>query len=104
MTVVYGEGVFEELVEIAAYLAQDDSNLAIRFLDRCDETFDFLCKNPRAGVSRRFGSPLLRDVRMWRVADFENYLIFYHVRTDDIKIMHVVHGARNYELLFGTED
>jgi hypothetical protein len=37
---------------------------------------------------------------MWRVKDFEKYLIFYQPLSDGIKILHVVHGARNFDLLF----
>jgi len=40
---------------------------------------------------------------MWRVKNFEKYLIFYQPMTDSIIILHVVHGAKNYNLLFEEE-
>ncbi len=40
---------------------------------------------------------------MWRVKGFEKYLIFYQPQTDGVKILHIVHGAQNYNLLFEEE-
>jgi len=103
MRVVHGEAVFEELLNISFHIALDDEEIAQKFLDACDATFWFLAENRFVGTTRNFNNPLLGEVRMWRVKNFENYLIFYQPMTDSIIILHVVHGAKNYNLLFEEE-
>ena len=100
MTVSYADGVLEELVSLSFYIAEQDEDAAQRFLDACDETFRFLADNRFVGSERKFSSLKLSDVRMWRVNSFEKYLVFYQPLSDGIKILHVVHSARNYNLLF----
>jgi toxin ParE1/3/4 len=100
MRIVYGEDVFEELVNLSYYIAQDNEEVAQRFLAACDETFMFLANNKNAGATRAFQDRSLRDVRIWRVKGFEKYLIFYQTLSVGIKVLHVVHSARNYNLLF----
>lgn len=67
MKVAYEEGVFEELVNIAAYIAEDNEEIAHRFLDACDSTFRFLTENPRIGSPGKFTNAELSAVKMWRV-------------------------------------
>jgi len=100
MKIVHGKDVFEELVNLSFYIAGDNETAAQRFLAACDETFSFLANNNKVGATRIFRDPSLRDVRMWRVKGFEKYLVFYQPLPDGIKILHVVHSARNYNLLF----
>jgi toxin ParE1/3/4 len=100
MRIVHGEDVFEELVNLSFHIAQNDADAAQRFLAACDETFIFLINNKKIGATRSFRDSSLQDVRMWRVKGFEKYLIFYQPFSDGIKILHVVHSARNYNLLF----
>jgi toxin ParE1/3/4 len=100
MRIVHGRDVFEELVNLSFYIAQDNEDAAQRFLAACDETFTFLANNKNVGATRTFRDSSLKDVRMWRVNSFEKYLVFYQPLSDGIKILHVVHSARNYNLLF----
>lgn len=94
MNVEYSQGVFEELVGVSVYIADADEGAAHRFLDACDATFRFLAENPLAGSQRDFGHPRLANVRMWRVNGFEKYLIYYLPIDSGVKILHVVHHAR----------
>lgn len=103
MRVVYGQAVFEELVNLSYYIAQENETAAQRFLAACDETFRFLANNKNVGATRTFRDSSLKDVRMWRVKGFEKYLVFYRPLSDGIKILHVVHSARNYNLLFESD-
>lgn len=100
MRIVHGNDVFEELVNLSFYIAQDNEDAAQRFLAACDETFMFLANNKNVGAMRTFRDSSLKDVRMWRVKGFEKYLVFYQPLSDGIKILHVVHSARRYNLLF----
>lgn len=100
MRIVHGKDVFEELVNLSFHIAQDNEAAAQRFLAACDETFKFLAHNKNVGATRTFRDSSLKDVRMWRVKGFEKYLVFYQPLPDGIKILHVVHSSRNYNLLF----
>ncbi len=103
MRVTYADGVFEELVSLSFYIAEDDEAAAQRFLDACDETFRFLAGNRLIGSVRRFKSVNLAETRMWRVKGFEKYLIFYQPVTDGVKILHIIHSAMDYNRVFEDE-
>jgi toxin ParE1/3/4 len=103
MKIIHGEGVFEELVEISFHIALDNEDAAQDFLNSCDETFQFLAANKNVGTIKNFENSLFSGVRMWRVKGYEKYLIFYQPFADGIRILHIVHGARNYNLLFEDE-
>ena len=103
MRIVHGQAVFEELVNLSYYIAQENEAAAQHFLAACDETFKFLANNKKIGAARTFQNSALKDMRMWRVRGFEKYLVFYQPLPDGVKILHVVHSARNYNLLFESD-
>lgn len=103
MKVTYDDGVIEELVSLSRYLAEDDEEVAYRFLDACEATFQFLLKNPRIGSPKTFQDPALNDIRMWRVKGFRNYLIFYQATASSVRILHVIHSAFDYYRVFDDE-
>lgn len=100
MNVTYDDGVFEELVNLSAFLAEDNEEAAQTFLNSCDHTFRFLADHPRAGSPGKFEDPRLATVRMWRVKGFEAYLIFYVPAKGGIKILHILHSATDYKRAF----
>lgn len=103
MKITYDEGVFEELVNLSAYLSEADEEIAQAFLNACDVTFRFLAANRYVGSTREFESVGLSDVRMWRVKGFEKYLIFYAPSDSGIRILHVLHSATDYNRAFEDE-
>ena len=103
MTVTYDEGVFEELVNLSAYLADDDDEVAQAFLNSCDATFRFLAANRYVGSQREFKNKKLAGVRMWRVKSFVKYLIFYVPTESGIRILHVLHSSTDYNRAFEDE-
>jgi len=52
---------------------------------------------------RKFRNPRLKGVRSWLVSDFDNYLIFYRAIPEGIEVLHMYHGARDIEALFGEK-
>ncbi|MBS1795381.1 MAG: type II toxin-antitoxin system RelE/ParE family toxin [Acidobacteria bacterium] len=100
MKVTYADGVFEELVGLSCYLAENDEEIAQKFLDACDRTFLFLAANRFAGALRHFQSPGLAEVRMWRVQGFEKFLIFYKPSDEGVRILHILHSALDYKRVF----
>ena len=103
MKITYDEGVFEELVNLSAYIAEEDEEVAQAFLDACDTTFQFLTANRYVGSVRQFESAKLSSMRMWRVKGFEKYLIFYIPFESRIRILHVLHSYLDYNRAFEDE-
>jgi toxin ParE1/3/4 len=92
--------VEDELWEIWDFIAQDNPGAATRVIEAAYETFKSLTASPHLGRPRVFRDPRLKGIRSWRVAGFDNYLIFYRPTADEIQILHVFHGARDIEALF----
>jgi len=92
-----------DLSDVAVYLAEErgSDGLAFRFLDAAEASFEQLAAMPATGVAREYRDPALADVRMWRIAGFENYLIFYRPTEDGIEIIRVLHAKRDIDALFG---
>ena len=100
LTVLHRRIFDNELLDIAEYLGQDNPEVGQSFIDACEETFVELARMPRLGSLREFDHPDLQDVRMWHVKGFEAYLIFYQPTKTALKLLHIVHGARDYKTLF----
>ena len=92
----------QDLSDIAVYLAEQSGrdDLAFRFLDAAESSFEDLAAMPELGTARECVDPALEGVRMWRVAGFDNYLIFYRCTQSGVEIIRVVHAKRDIEALF----
>ena len=95
--------VEDELWAIWEYIAEDNPDAATRVFEAAYETFKTLAKNPGLGRLRKFRNPRLKGVRSWLVSGFENYVIFYRATSEGIQVLHVYHGARDIETLFGEK-
>ena len=100
----YAHGVFDELTEIATYLAQYDEAIAERFLDSCETSFELLETFPEIGSPRRFEDPELASIRMSLVKGFDDYLIFYVPVSEGVRILHVMHSALDYNRMVDIGD
>ncbi len=88
--------VTADLPGIYAFIARDDSAAAERVLDAIEQ----LTREPRCGVRYRTGNRRLPGVRMIPVLGFGNYLIFYRVEDQGVRILYVLHGAQHLRRLF----
>ncbi|HEY5793806.1 MAG TPA: type II toxin-antitoxin system RelE/ParE family toxin [Bosea sp. (in: a-proteobacteria)] len=99
MRVVVTEAALDDLMRIGRSIAQDAPARAETFVaelyDRCRRLADM----PRA-------YPLLPN---WEEAGVRRrvygaYLIFYRIAEDAVEVLHIVHGAQDYErILFPDE-
>jgi toxin ParE1/3/4 len=90
--VIVTEAAWADMLAIAQFIQRDNPPRAQTFLeelyDRCQRigvaplAFPLIQGHEDSGVRRR---------------SFGNYLIFYRIATNAIEILHVVHGARDYE-------
>ena len=56
-------------------------------------------KNPRSGAKCGFSAHELQGIRRMPIAGFPRHLIFYRAEEEEIRILRVVHGARDLESL-----
>ncbi len=91
-----------DLADIAVYLAVESGSddLAFRFLEAAEASFEQLAAMPAIGVAREYRDPTLADVRMWRIGGFDNYLIFYRPAESGVEIIRVLHAKRDIDALF----
>lgn len=99
MKVTFAKAAEDDLQAIADFIATDSPQRAETFvnelLDRClqlgetPEAFQRVPRYEQHGIRRRI---------------YRGYLIFYRLTSAGIEVLHVLHGARDYEaLLFPDE-
>jgi len=81
-----------DLEEIWAYIARDNPAAADKLIRQVSDMFGLLADNPELGIRQDDIRPGLRCKPLRR-----NYLIFYEVAGDVIRILRVLHGSRKYE-------
>jgi toxin ParE1/3/4 len=59
-------------------------------------------RNPRSGAKCEFSANELQGIRRIPITGFPKHLIFYRAEEKEIRILRVVHGARDLESLFGS--
>jgi len=86
----------QDLSDIAIYLAEQSGrdSLAFRFIEAAESSFGDLAAMPEMGAAREFVDPGLAGVRMWRIAGFDNYRIFYRYSKNTVEIIRVLHAKR----------
>ncbi|HXQ08962.1 MAG TPA: type II toxin-antitoxin system RelE/ParE family toxin [Bradyrhizobium sp.] len=98
MIVVLTAEAEADLDQITTYIAEQSIEIALNFVQELREKCESLADTPR-------GYPLVpRHEHLGiRRRAFGNYLIFYRVGTSTIEVVHVLHGARDYERLLFPE-
>src|SRR5438093_6228965 len=86
-----------------AYFAEEDTELAYRFFDAVNEAFDHIAEFPLVGSPRETGNPLLAGLRMWSVPSFKKHLIFYLPDGTIVRVVRVLHGARDIAGILARE-
>lgn len=93
----------DDLPGIYAYIARDNPAAAERILDAVEATFSQITKQPECGVPYPTRNPQMKTVRMLPVSGFHNYLVFYRIEGDAVRVLYVVHGARHLLRFFRRE-
>lgn len=91
-----------DLEHIADYLGRHSAGAAARVLDTLLEAFEFLGKNPRAGIARDDLHPHLRMFVPRRPASA--YVVFYYPASDGIEVSDVIHASRDWIGMFERGD
>ncbi len=88
--------------EIANYLAEDNLEVALRFLENVEATLHYLATNPQLGSPFEAKDPRLANLRISRVRGFPNHVIVYIVHQNALEVLHIMHGARDIETELGN--
>lgn len=98
MKVVLSAEALSDLEAIGDYIARDNPTRARSFVA------ELLAKARKIGDTPR-GFPLVPRYAHLdaRRRAHGNYLIFYRVEADQVTVIHVLHGARDYEALLFPE-
>lgn len=84
----------EDIIECALFIAEDNPDAAVRFLQSVETTAHQLADNPSIGRLRQFLLQEMEGIRSFPVDHFPKHLIFY--RRDvyaDVDVIRVLHGA-----------
>ena len=99
MKVVITDAAIEDLQAIGDYIAERNPARADSFIEELPRRCERLGTTPRAW-------PLVPRYESYGVRRrvFGNYLIFYRIADDVVEVIHVLHGARDYEPLLFPEE
>ena len=99
MDVVVSEAAWSDMRRIGSAIARDNRRRAESFVeelyDRCHElremayAFPLLAGRGESGIRRRV---------------YGRYLIFYRVEDETVQILHILHGAMDYEAILFPGD
>lgn len=88
------------------YIHEGVPRIAQRFLVKVREAYIALAGNPFLGSVYSTRHRQLQSVRQWKIKTFRNHVIYYQVleTAGIVRILRVLHGARDSELLFTDDD
>ncbi|MDC7683025.1 type II toxin-antitoxin system RelE/ParE family toxin [Asticcacaulis sp. BYS171W] len=91
------ESARRDLVEHFVYLAEEAGMAtADRFLENAETTFAELAEFPASGRRLDLEAAILKDMRVWRIKDFENWRVFYIPEANGVSIVRVLHASREW--------
>ena len=88
--VIYSPHADADLVEIAAFIAQDKPDAALRWVQIIREKCGLLAGHPEMGQERPgYGVPGCRSFSVG------NYVIFFRAIDQGVEVARIVHGSRD---------
>ena len=99
MKVIIQPQAQDNLVEIGVYIGRDNPRRADSFVDEIRARCHSLGDMPRAYplVPRHESTGIRR-------CPFRDYLIFYRVTAEAVEVIHILHGARDIDVLLFPDD
>jgi toxin ParE1/3/4 len=80
------------------YLVEQDApDAAFWFVEAVEASVEQLVRMPDMGAPREIGNPALKGLRLWPVKDFDEFLIFYVVAGDTVRVIRILHGKRDID-------
>jgi toxin ParE1/3/4 len=89
-----------DVLDIVAYIAADNPEAASRFVPALEETCTQLLALSGMGSARSFQRKDLTGVRIMPVTGSTHYLIFYTSAQRSVKVLRILHAARDFPTIF----
>jgi toxin ParE1/3/4 len=96
--IIRSDAAEREVEAIAAYIAQDNLDAALRWIDAVDRRLELVAQFPMVGRSRHEFSQGLRSINLGE------YLIFFRPIEGGIEFVHILHGKRQVEDLMREDE
>ncbi len=100
-TIVRRRQARQDIIDCASRIAEDVPHAAAKFLDAVEASLARLVEFPGMGRVCEFETGELPGIHMWPVKGFETFLLFYQVIPDGIRLVRLLHGARDIEAALG---
>ncbi len=86
------------------YLLEVESELvAVRFLTAVQSAIAQVCRQPGTGSPKALRNLKLAGLRSWPVRGFPNMRVYYLLSNDVLRVVRVLHGKRDIELILEEE-
>jgi len=92
MHIKYSEQAVIDIESIINYIAQDNINRALSYINYLKNRIELLTSSPYMGIECKY-KKIYKDCRIY-IIDF--YLIFYSIKNNHIVIRRILHGTTNY--------
>jgi plasmid stabilization system protein ParE len=100
MKVIITAAARVDLVSIGRRIAADNPRRAASFVDELVDRCEDL-----AEMGERFQVLTQLATRDIRRRPYKNYLIFYRIAGDGVEVLHILHGAQDWQsMLFDSDD
>ena len=105
MNVLVSQRAEEDLARIYGTIAMSNPDAAERFKLEAEKALALLSEHPELGP-RPGWETCHRKLRFWVVSRFNNYLIYYELRENDLSVERVLDGRRDVRRIVeeGDED
>ena len=89
--------VDDDLLQGAQWIALDNPEAAVRFLDTARRNMEFLSDFPEAGPKARLKPARLQDMRFWVLSPpFNKWIMFYKIESGIVVVIRILHSAQNW--------
>lgn len=101
LEIIQTEEATADVIKAANYIAARFSlNTSDKFLAAVKSTYREIAEMPGMGAACDYGQPELKGMRMWRVAKYPRFLVFYMTTGRELIILHVLNGSQNLDIIF----
>lgn len=84
-----------DIQECFVYIAEDNFDIGLKFLQAVESTFDQLEEFPLIGQEIDLDIEDAIELRVWRVKNFEAYLVIYGSHPKQVEVVRLLHHARD---------
>jgi hypothetical protein len=72
--------------------------------DQVQRTLELLETNPLSGARLRLRNPNVRELRIYTVRRYPQFVILYFPTASGVEVLHIVRGRRNPSRVVATDD